>query len=67
MLGQNIQRQQLSDVSDGALGLDDFQFMRVIGRGSYSKVFAVKQKETKKVYAMKVIKKVLINDEEVLP
>jgi len=39
--------------------------LRVIGRGSYAKVFVVEQRATKRVYAMKVIKKELVNDDEV--
>ena len=45
--------------------LDDFDLVRVIGRGSYAKVFVVRQKQTQRVYAMKVIKKELVNDDEV--
>ncbi|ESO07926.1 hypothetical protein HELRODRAFT_186826 [Helobdella robusta] len=48
----------------GAIGLDDFHLLRVIGRGSYAKVFVVEQKKTKRLYAMKVIKKELVNDDE---
>ena len=40
--------------------------LRVIGRGSYAKVFVVEQKSTRRAYAMKVIKKELVNDDEVL-
>ncbi|PZC77509.1 hypothetical protein B5X24_HaOG203222 [Helicoverpa armigera] len=39
--------------------LDDFELIRVIGRGSYAKVLMVELKRTKRVYAMKVIKKAL--------
>jgi len=39
--------------------------LRVIGRGSYAKVFVVEQKSTRRAYAMKVIKKELVNDDEV--
>lgn len=46
------------------LGLADFELLRVIGRGSYAKVFMVSQKRTKRIYAMKVIKKELVNDDE---
>jgi len=51
--------------SGSSIGLDDFMLLRVIGRGSYAKVFVVEQKSTKRVYAMKVIKKELVNDDEV--
>ncbi|XP_035230048.1 atypical protein kinase C-like [Stegodyphus dumicola] len=44
--------------------LDDFELLRVIGRGSYAKVLMVELKTTKRIYAMKVIKKELVRDEE---
>jgi atypical protein kinase C iota type len=46
------------------MGLDDFELIKVIGRGSYAKVFLVEYKRTKKCYAMKVIKKSKVNDDE---
>ncbi|KAM7543091.1 hypothetical protein Aperf_G00000012229 [Anoplocephala perfoliata] len=46
------------------IGLDNFKLLRVIGRGSYAKVFQVEYKPTCKIYAMKVIKKEIITDEE---
>ena len=39
--------------------------LQVIGRGSYAKVLMVELKSTKRIYAMKVIKKALVMDEEV--
>ncbi|XP_014773259.1 protein kinase C iota type [Octopus bimaculoides] len=48
----------------GQISLDDFTLLRVIGRGSYAKVLMVEQKTTKRIYAMKVIKKAMFNDEE---
>jgi len=44
--------------------IDDFDLIRVIGRGSYAKVLLVKLKPTQRLYAMKVIKKELVCDEE---
>lgn len=48
-----------------AVSLDDFDLLRVIGRGSYAKVLQVELKKNRKVYAMKIIKKSLVNDDEV--
>lgn len=48
----------------GTFGPADFERLKVIGRGSYAKVFLCKLKTTKKLYAMKVIKKELIADED---
>lgn len=46
--------------------LEDFELLRVIGRGSYAKVLMVELKRDKKIYAMKVIKKEMFvqNDDE---
>lgn len=44
--------------------LSDFELIRVIGRGSYAKVLMVELKKTKRLYAMKVIKKALVTDDE---
>lgn len=46
--------------------MDDFTILKVIGRGSYAKVLMVELKSTKQIYAMKVIKKALVMDEEVM-
>nr|BAK09601.1 atypical protein kinase C [Lymnaea stagnalis] len=52
------------NADSGQLTLDHFQLLRVIGRGSYAKVLQVEHKKTKRIYAMKVIKKELVNDDE---
>ena len=49
-----------------AISIDHFDLIRVIGRGSYAKVLMVELKETKMLYAMKVIKKELVTDDEVI-
>lgn len=46
-----------------AASLESFKTLKVIGRGSYGKVFMVEQKTTGKIYAMKVLKKAAITDE----
>ncbi|TGZ73511.1 hypothetical protein CRM22_001473 [Opisthorchis felineus] len=48
----------------GQVGLQDFKMLKVIGRGSYAKVFQVEHIPTNRIYAMKVIKKETISDEE---
>uniref|UniRef100_A0AAZ3P8W3 protein kinase C n=1 Tax=Oncorhynchus tshawytscha TaxID=74940 RepID=A0AAZ3P8W3_ONCTS len=47
-----------------SLGLVDFDLLSVIGRGSYAKVLLVRLKKTERIYAMKVVKKELVNDDE---
>lgn len=44
--------------------LNDFDLKLVIGRGSYAKVLLVELKKTSRLYAMKVIKKELVTDDE---
>lgn len=39
--------------------------MKVIGRGSYAKVFVARLRRSGRVYAMKVIKKEAVSDDEV--
>lgn len=53
-------------ISQG-LGLQDFDLIRVIGRGSYAKVLLVRLKKNDQMYAMKVVKKELVHDDEVRP
>uniref|UniRef100_A0A915IYR5 Protein kinase C n=1 Tax=Romanomermis culicivorax TaxID=13658 RepID=A0A915IYR5_ROMCU len=47
-----------------AVTLDDFNLLKIIGRGSYAKVLQVEHKTTNQVYAMKVIKKTMVTDDE---
>lgn len=54
-----------SGKASSSLGLQDFDLLRVIGRGSYAKVLLVRLKKTERIYAMKVVKKELVNDDEV--
>ncbi|XP_065102741.1 protein kinase C zeta type isoform X1 [Paramisgurnus dabryanus] len=51
-------------ISQGSLGLGDFDMIRVIGRGSYAKVLLVRLKKNEQIYAMKVVKKELVHDDE---
>lgn len=39
------------------IGPDDFEFLKVIGRGSFGKVMQVRYKSDKKIYAMKILRK----------
>ena len=40
-----------------ALSVDDFELLKVIGKGSFGKVMQVRKKDTNKVYALKAIRK----------
>ena len=46
------------------VSLEDFQIMKVIGRGSFGKVCLVQYKKTKELYAMKSLKKDILLDQD---
>lgn len=39
------------------IGVDDFDLLTVIGKGSFGKVMQVRKKDTNRIYAMKIIRK----------
>ncbi|KAJ2982829.1 hypothetical protein NUW58_g4330 [Xylaria curta] len=47
-------------------GPDDFQILRLIGKGTFGQVYQVRKKDTNRIYAMKVLsKKVIVQKKEV--
>ncbi|XP_058075403.1 serine/threonine-protein kinase AtPK2/AtPK19-like isoform X1 [Magnolia sinica] len=40
-----------------AVGLEDFEVMKLVGQGAFGKVFQVRKKGTSEIYAMKVMRK----------
>ncbi|CAJ0958851.1 unnamed protein product, partial [Mesorhabditis belari] len=46
------------------VSLNDFNLLTVIGRGSYAKVVQAEHKKTKQIYAIKIIKKQMFNEDE---
>lgn len=38
-------------------GLDDFELLKVLGRGTYGKVIQARHKNNNRIYAIKIIKK----------
>ena len=47
----------LSGDSHRLFSLDDFDLLKVIGKGGFSKVFMVRRRDTGKVYALKTLSK----------
>ncbi|CBF74417.1 hypothetical protein AN4238.2 [Aspergillus nidulans FGSC A4] len=48
------------------VGPNDFQILKLIGKGTFGQVYQVKKKDTRRIYAMKVLsKKVIIQKKEV--
>ncbi|KAF8560994.1 hypothetical protein P879_09164 [Paragonimus westermani] len=64
ILEERITEMSVIPTVPGQVGLQDFKLLKVIGRGSYAKVFQVEHIPTRRIYAMKVIKKETILDEE---
>ena len=40
-----------------SVGVDSFEYLKVVGKGAFGKVLVVRHKSTGKVYAMKVLEK----------
>jgi len=41
----------------GSLTIDDFELLKVVGKGSFGKVMQVRKKDTNRIYALKTIRK----------
>ena len=59
-----IEEMPQNDAKSQMVTIEDFDLIRVIGRGNYAKVLMVELKKTRRIYAMKVIKKELVTDDE---
>ncbi|KAI9183929.1 Serine/threonine-protein kinase [Blastocladiella emersonii ATCC 22665] len=52
--------------SGATISIDDFELLKVIGKGSFGKVMQVRKKDTGRIYALKILKKShIVSREEV--
>ena len=63
-MNQDIERSLTEeDKTDFKVTMDDFDIIKVLGRGTYGKVMLVEKQDTKEQYAMKSLRKKYIIDE----
>ncbi|KYQ91552.1 protein serine/threonine kinase [Tieghemostelium lacteum] len=57
ILNQQLQKMKAQQSVKSTVGVEDFDLLKVIGKGSFGKVMQVVKKDTGKIYAMKVLNK----------
>ncbi|KAI8615398.1 kinase-like domain-containing protein [Chytriomyces sp. MP71] len=54
---QLVFKQNSESGASKSLSVDDFEILKVLGKGSFGKVVQVRKKDTGRIYAMKILKK----------
>eukprot|EP00163_Fabomonas_tropica_P001530 TRINITY_DN1113_c0_g2_i1.p1 TRINITY_DN1113_c0_g2~~TRINITY_DN1113_c0_g2_i1.p1 ORF type:complete len:468 (+),score=111.79 TRINITY_DN1113_c0_g2_i1:334-1737(+) len=52
-----VEKIAITQIGKEKVGCADFELLRLVGKGSYGKVFQVRKKNTSEIYAMKVLRK----------
>ncbi|KAK4979441.1 hypothetical protein LTR28_004595 [Elasticomyces elasticus] len=64
--GEAHLRIQFHKIEKRVYGPEDFQILKLIGKGTFGQVFQVRKKDTQRIYAMKVLsKKVIVQKKEI--
>jgi protein-serine/threonine kinase len=64
--GEIYIRMNFSKIEKKHFGPNDFQILKLIGKGTFGQVYQVRKKDTQRIYAMKVLsKKVIIQKKEI--
>ncbi|KAK5940311.1 Serine/threonine-protein kinase [Knufia obscura] len=64
--GEIFVNMQFSKVDKRTYGPNDFQILKLVGKGTFGQVYQVRKKDTGRIYAMKVLsKKVIIQKKEI--